>query len=132
MGLHLLLQDFDLLVQGGDDRDQRPGRGCVGGRQRRRLAKVIAAQRRQDGGGPLGDVLAPGALEGGAYLGAGELRGPGGPGCLREQLQRLRGVQVLAEGLQRGREILAQLVPQPLHLPCPLPDQRLVRPGPEP
>src|SRR6266568_2283260 len=49
----------------------------------------------------------------------------GGPS---EQVQRIRRIQLL-EGLQRGGEVLTQLVPQPLHLPGPLPDQRLVSAG---
>ena len=46
-------------------------------------------------------------------------------GGLAQQLESVGGVQVL-EGLQRGREVLAQLVPQPLHGPGALPDQRLM------
>ena len=51
-----------------------------------------------------------------------------GSGALPSSSRVSRGVQVL-EGLQRGGEVLAQLVPQPLHRPGPLPDQRLVRAG---
>jgi hypothetical protein len=58
-------------------------------------------------------------------LRAGQLRRAGRLGCLAEQFQGVGGVQVL-EGLQRGGKVLPQLVPQPVHLPGPLPDQRLV------
>jgi hypothetical protein len=81
----------------------------------RRLAQLGAAQRREDGRGLAGDVAAPGALERRADLRAGQLRGPGRVRCLRQQLQRVGGVQV-GEGLQRGREVLLQLVAQPLDL----------------
>jgi hypothetical protein len=128
MLLHLPLQNLDLLVEDGDDREQRPDRGRVGGCQRGGLAELLAAQGAQDPGGPLGDVAAPGALEDGADLRAGQPRGPGGLGCPAEQFQRVRGVEVV-EGLQRGGEVLQQLMPRPLHLPGPLPDHRLVSPG---
>ena len=45
-----------------------------------------------------------------------------------QQLQRVRGVQVLERG-HRGREVLQQTGPQPLHHRGPLPNQRLVRAG---
>ncbi len=77
---------------------------------------------------PCRDVAAAGALECRGHLRAGQPRGPRRVRGLAQQLQGVRGVQVL-EGRQRGREVLPQLVPQPLHLPGPLPDQRLVRPG---
>ena len=55
-------------------------------------------------------------------LAAGPGRGPwpAVPGC--------RGVEVV-ERHQRGGEVVAQRVPQPLGVPGPFPDQRLVRPG---
>ena len=56
------------------------------------------------------------------------LAAPGRVRGLAQQLQGVGGVEVL-ERLQRGREVLPQRVPQPLHLPGPFPDQRLVRPG---
>ena len=51
-----------------------------------------------------------------------------GSGALPSSSSVSAGVQVL-EGLQRGGEVLPQLVPQPLHLPGPLPDQRLMGAG---
>ena len=54
--------------------------------------------------------------------------GPGRVRRLAQQFQHVGGVQVL-ERLQRGGEVLAQLVPQPLHRAGAVPDQRLVRPG---
>ena len=74
---HLLFQRLDLLVQGTDHRDQRPGGGGVGGGQGRRLAQLGAAQRGQDRVGLAGDVAAAGALEHSGHLRPGQ---PGGPG----------------------------------------------------
>jgi hypothetical protein len=128
MRLHLPLQGLDLLIEGAYHRDQGAGGGGVGGGQGRRLGQLLAAQRGQDDGSPLGDVAAPGALERRGHLRAGQPRGAGRLGCPAEQFQGLGGVQV-GEGLQRGGEVLAQLVPQPLHRPGPLPDQRLVGAG---
>src|ERR1039457_2360104 len=126
--LHLPLQGLYLLIQGGDHRDQGPHGDSVGGGDSLRLAQLLAAQRRQDRRRLVRDVPAVSALERGADLRAGQPRGPGRVRGLAQQLQRAGGVQVL-EGLQRGGEVLAQLVPQPLPLPGPLPDQRLVRAG---
>ncbi len=74
--LHLPLQGFDLLVQGGDHRDERPGGGSVGGGEGRRLAQLLAAQRRQDRRRLVRDIPAVSALERGADLRAGQPRGP--------------------------------------------------------
>ena len=125
--LHLPLQDLDLLVQGGDHRDQGPDGGSVGGGDGRRLAQLSAAQRGEDRGRLAGDVAAAGALERRGDLRAGQLRGPGRVRRLGQQFQRVGRVQVL-ESLQRGGEVLPQPVPQPLHLPGPFPDQRLMGP----
>jgi len=71
----------------------------------RRLGQLVAAQRRDDRRSLAGDVAAAGALERRADLGAGQFRRPGRVRCLRQQLQRVRGVQV-GEGLQCGGEVL--------------------------
>jgi hypothetical protein len=47
---HLLFEDFDLLVQDRDQRDQGPDGDGVGGGDGRRLAQLLAAQRGQDRG----------------------------------------------------------------------------------
>ena len=125
---HLLFQDLDLGVEGGDHRDLGPDGGSVGGGQRGRLAEVITAQRGQDRAGLARDVPAAGALERRGDLGAGQLRRPGRVRGLGQQFQHVGRVQVL-ERLQRGGKVLAQLVPQPLHRAGAVPDQRLVRPG---
>ena len=54
--------------------------------------------------------------------------GPGRVRCPGQQLQRVGGVQVLKCRQCRG-EVLPQLVPQPLCLPGPFPDHRLVSTG---
>ena len=77
MRLHLPLQGLDLLVEGGDHRDQGPDRGGVGGGDGGRLAQLRAAQRRLDRRGLAGDVAAAGALERRGDLRAGQ---PGAPG----------------------------------------------------
>jgi len=77
---HLLFEDLDLLVQSGDDRDERPDGSPVSGCQGRRPGQLLAAQRGQDGGGPLGDVAAPGALERRGHLRPGQPCGAGRPG----------------------------------------------------
>jgi hypothetical protein len=128
MRLHLPLQGLDLLIEGAYHRDQGAGGGGVGGGQRRRLAQLLAAQCRQDRFCLVRDAAAPGALECGGHLRAGQPGRPGRVRCLGQQLERVGGGQVL-EGFQRGGEVLAQLVPQPLHRPGPLPDQRLVGAG---
>src|SRR6185312_13215657 len=128
MLLHLRFEESDLLVESDQDGDQGPyGRG-VGRGQRGGLAEVLAAQRGQDRAGPVLDVMAAGALERGGHLGAGQLRRPGRVRRLGQQFQRVRGIEVI-ERLQRGGEVLPQLVPQPLHRPGAVPDHRLVRAG---
>jgi hypothetical protein len=101
MGLHLPLQDRDLLVQGRDHRDQRSRGGGVGGG--RRLAQLLAAQRREDRVGLAGDIPATGALERGADLSAGQpgcpgrVRGPGVSGPITLSLDALgRGAAMTA------------------------------------
>ena len=64
-------------------------------------------------------------LSAAADLRAGQLRGPGRVRRPGQQFQRIGRVQVL-KSPQRGRKVLAQLVPQPLDLPVPFPDQRLM------
>ena len=53
------------------------------------------------------------------------LRPCAGSGALPSS-SRVSGASRSCEGLQRGGEVLPQLVPQPLHLPGPFPDHRLV------
>jgi hypothetical protein len=78
-----------------------------------------------------GNTATAGTLERDADLADGQLRG----GCrirgLGQQLQGVGGIQVLKR-LQRGREVVAQGVPQPLGMAGPLPDQRLVHPRDDP
>ena len=89
------------------------------------FATALKRWRRQDRRGLAGDVPAAGALESGGYLRPGQLRGLRRVRCLAQQLQRVGRGQILKR-LQRGREVLSQLMPQPLDLPGPFPDQRLV------
>ena len=70
----------------------------------------------------------PACLRTGRDLGAGQLLRAGRVGCPGQQLQVVRGVEVVERG-HRGREVLQQLSPQPLCHRGPLPDQRLVRAG---
>ena len=128
MLFHLRFEDPDLLVESDDHSDQGPDGGGVGGGQRGGLAEVLAAQRGQDRVGLARDVTAAGPLERGGDLGAGQPRRPGRVRGLAQQFQRVAGVEVI-ERLQRGGEVLPQLVPQPLHRAGPVPDHRLVRPG---
>jgi hypothetical protein len=79
---HLLFQDLDLGIQGGDHRDQGPGGSGVGGGQRGRLPEVLAGQRGQDRIGLARDVLAAGALERRADLGAVSFAARAGSGAL--------------------------------------------------
>ena len=128
MRLHLPFHHLDLRVEGRDDRGQCPhhrsaGRGDHGG-----LGQLLLAQRGADRGGLGGDITAPGALERGADLGGGQPRRRCRVRGLGQQLQGVGGVRS-AIGLQRGGEEVPQLVPQPLRLPGPFPDQRLVRAG---
>ena len=88
---------------------------------------MLAAQRGQDRSRPCPRCSRRRArLSAAADLGAGQPRRAGRVRGLAQQLQGVGGVQVL-ERLQRGREVLAQLVPQPLHRPGAFPDQRLMR-----
>jgi hypothetical protein len=112
--LHLPLQGRDLLIQGGDHRSQGPDSSGVRGGDGWRLAELRAAQRGDDRRGLVRDVAAAGTLERGANLCAGQPGGTGRVRCPGQQLQRVRGGQVL-KGCQRGREILPQLVPLVLH-----------------
>jgi hypothetical protein len=129
MRFHLALQRLDLLVEGGDDRGQRPDhrgarRGDLG-----RLGQLRAAQRGADGGGTLGEgAAAAGPFERGADLGGGQPGRGRRAGGLGQQLKRIGGGQVRVR-LQCGGEEIPQLVAQPVHLPGPFPGQRLMRPG---
>src|SRR5712692_1868796 len=75
--LHLPLQGLDLLIQGGDHRDQGPDGDRVGGGDSLGLAQLRTAQRGHDRGRLAGDVAAAGALERRADLGAGQPPCPG-------------------------------------------------------
>jgi len=75
----LLFQDLDLLVQRGDHGDEGPDRGGVGKREGLGLGEPVAAQRRQDRRGPLGDGAPPGQFQRGGHLRAGQLPAAAGP-----------------------------------------------------
>ena len=61
MRIDLPLQDLDLLVQDGDDGEQRPDGGRAGEGEGFGLAELLAAQDRQDRVGLVLDASAPGA-----------------------------------------------------------------------
>ena len=113
MRIHLPLQGLDLLNKGGQHGCCCAGGGRVGRSDRLGLAQVLRAQHGLDARGFLRDVTAAGTLECRADLGDGQLRGRGGVRCLGQQFQGVGGVEV-REGLQRGGEVLAQGVAQPL------------------
>lgn len=100
MGLDLPFQDLDLLVEHGEDSCRTDGRG-VGGRDDVGLAEMLGTQS-------------------GVDLRGGQPRGRCRVGGLGQQLKGVGRGQVL-ERLQRGGEVVAQRVPQPLHVTGPLP-----------
>jgi hypothetical protein len=128
MGLDLALRGGDLGVQDGDHRDGGPDGDRVGSGQDRGLAQRRSARHRLDPLGLARHVTAPGPLE-----------RPGDPvvrqrgrrdrvRCRGEQLERVGRGQV-RERLKRGGEELPRRAAQPRHVPGPVPDQALVRPG---
>ena len=122
--LHLPLQGFDLLVQDGDHRDQGADGDGVGVGDGRRLAQLGAAQRRQD------DAALAGMSRRRARLRAADI-------CARVSFAAFAGSGAFpssssASGAARSSKASSaawstpQLVAQPLHLPGPFPDQRLM------
>ena len=83
MCLHLPLRDGDLLVQGGDDRDQAPGRWPRTQRSARAAGPAAGCDL----------VAAAGVLEHRRDLGTGQLRGTGRVRDLAQQLQRVRAAR---------------------------------------
>ena len=131
MRLHLPLQHLDLLVERGDDRDQGTDRGGVGGghnggwpscsrRSAARIAAALAAMSRRRA-----RLSAAADLRGGQPRRRRRIRGAG------QQLEGVGGVQVL-EGLQRGGEVVAQRVAQPLDVAGCVPRSASCAPGPPP
>ena len=128
MLLHLPFERRDLFVEGGQYGRDRAGGGRVRAGDDRIAAELLAAQHGLDADGLGVEVAAAGVFERGPDLAAVQLRRRRRVRRLAQQLQRVGGVQVL-EGLQRGREILAQHVPQTQHVAGAFPDQRLMHPG---
>jgi hypothetical protein len=115
------VEDVDQLDLGGHDRR-------VGVLHRRRLVQLLGAQRLPDRGDLSVEVTAAGPPQRGEDRGPWQAGGAGRVRCPVQQFQCLAGGQVV-EGLQGGREELAQRGAQPQHLPGAVPDQALMRPG---
>jgi hypothetical protein len=73
-------------------------------------------------------VAAAGPAQRGRDLGAGQPDRGRRVGGLGQQFEGVRGVEVV-ERIERGREVLAQRMPQPLGLAGAFPDQRLMCAG---